>query len=902
VSDAAAEASPYPLERLLPPEGQVDADGLLEAFLAYVEEIGVSLYPAQEEAILELLGGSNVILATPTGSGKSLVAAAQHFQTLAEGGRCYYTAPIKALVSEKFFDLCRIFGPDNVGMMTGDASVNRDASIVCCTAEILASIALREGPRAEVDRVCMDEFHYYGDSDRGVAWQVPLLELPQARFLLMSATLGDTSFLEDDLAQRTGAPVRLVKSTTRPVPLEFSYRMDPLQETIHELVEEGRAPVYIVHFTQRQATEQAQNLMSLDVLTKEEKQRVKDEVGGFSFDSPFGKDLRRWVHHGIGVHHAGLLPKYRRLVERLAQKGLLKLICGTDTLGVGVNVPIRTVLFTRLCKFDGRKTRILSVRSFQQIAGRAGRRGYDDRGFVVCQAPEHVIENERLRAKAGGDPKKLRKTVFKKPPDRGFANWDEATFERLIHSEPEKLESRFTVSHGMLLAVLSRPDGCREMKALIRKCHEPRARKFQHGRQAIAMLRSLLEAEVVEIVAGGSGARIRVNAELQEDFSLNQVLSLFVVEAAEKLQTGGTDRDDPGDGAGDGAGEDDPSDSDGRGDAAAVSGDAGELPPALSDQRYALDLLTLVEATLEDPGVVLMKQVDKLKTEALAQMKADGLEYDERMAKLDEIGPPQPNAEFLYAAFDEFARKNPWVRASDLAPKSIARDMVEQAMSFREYVREYGLARSEGVLLRYLSDAYKGVRETVPDTAKTRTVDDLEDWLGATVRGVDSSLIDEWERLVDPEAVKAAVRAGGDAPPPGSDRAFDVTADRKTFLVLLRNAVWRLVHHLSRGQYDRVAEAVGSPAGSPDWYPNTVEEAFAPFWERHDALLTDADARSPRFLRVDEEAAGPDAWRLTQTLRDAEGDDDWFLELDVDLPASRQAGEPVLLLRRIGEG
>ncbi|HWO13685.1 MAG TPA: DEAD/DEAH box helicase, partial [Polyangiaceae bacterium] len=388
---------PPSLQARLPPPGErAPADRLLELFLGYAEELGVELYTAQEEAILEVFSGHNVILNTPTGSGKSLVALAACFKALADDQYAFYTAPIKALVAEKFFELCAAFGARNVGMMTGDASVNRDAPILCCTAEILANVALREGERAQADWVIMDEFHYYSDRDRGAAWQIPLLTLPRSRFLLMSATLGKPEFFVEDLERRTGAKTALVRSGERPVPLDWEYSETPLQETIQKLCAAAKSPIYIVHFSQRAASERAQDLMSLNFTTKEGKQALKEELRGFRFDSPFGKELSRFLPHGIGVHHAGMLPKYRRLVERLAQRGVLHIICGTDTLGVGVNVPIRTVLFTQLCKYSGERTAILSARDFHQISGRAGRKGFDDVGWVVAQAPAHFIENQQL--------------------------------------------------------------------------------------------------------------------------------------------------------------------------------------------------------------------------------------------------------------------------------------------------------------------------------------------------------------------------------------------------------------------------------------------------------------------------------------------------------------------------
>jgi len=458
------------LHDFLPGDQSTGNDALLGRFLEYTESRQLQLYPAQESAILELFEDKNVILNTPTGSGKSLVATALHFQAISQGRRSIYTCPIKALVNEKFMALCRDFGPNRVGLSTGDATVNHDAPILCCTAEILANIALREGTAANVQDVAMDEFHYYADRDRGVAWQIPLLTLPQTRFLLMSATMGETSFFETELTRLTGRPTATITSTDRPVPLKHEYSELPLAKTLETLVSSGRAPVYVVHFTQLEAAQSAQDFTSINVCTREEKAALAAALEGFKFSSPYGPEIKKWLRHGIGLHHAGLLPKYRVLVEQLAQKGLLKVICGTDTLGVGVNVPIRSVLFTRLCKFDGQKTVILTARDFHQISGRAGRKGFDDLGWVVAQAPEHVIENLKLSEKSARDGKK---TVKRQPPEKNFVNWDKHTYVRLIAALPERLVSRFQVSHGMLLNVLSRPgDGCRAMQHLIHDCHE----------------------------------------------------------------------------------------------------------------------------------------------------------------------------------------------------------------------------------------------------------------------------------------------------------------------------------------------------------------------------------------------------------------------------------------------
>ena len=413
------------LDALIPaddPERVPEPEEVYLAFSSWAETTGRPLYPHQDEALSEILEDRHVIAATPTGSGKSMIALAAHTASLARGGRSYYTAPLKALVSEKFFELVRLFGADNVGMVTGDTSINAAAPIICCTAEILANQSLREGEDMDVDCVIMDEFHYYADPQRGWAWQVPLLELPQAQMVLLSATLGDVSFFVRDLRERTGREVAVVDDAVRPVPLEMEYVVEPIGELLQRLVGQDKAPVYVVHFSQKEAVERATSLLSVDLASKSRKAEIVKALGDFRFGGGFGATLSRLLRAGIGVHHAGMLPRYRRLVERLAREGLLSVICGTDTLGVGINVPIRSVVMTSLVKFDGSKERHLTAREFHQIAGRAGRAGFDTRGYVSVQAPEHVIENAKALAKAGDDERKRRKIVRKKAPE-GRVNW-----------------------------------------------------------------------------------------------------------------------------------------------------------------------------------------------------------------------------------------------------------------------------------------------------------------------------------------------------------------------------------------------------------------------------------------------------------------------------------------------
>jgi len=843
--------------RRLPPHDAPSGE-ILDNFLAYVKARQLELYPAQEEAILELLDGANVILNTPTGSGKSLVAEAAHYDALVRGERSFYTSPIKALANEKFFALVRTFGADNVGLMTGDATVNRDAPIICATAEVLSNLALAEGPRADVDLAVIDEFHYYADRERGVAWQVPLLALPNTRFLLMSATFGDPEPFQKHLGKLTGRRTAVVRSTDRPVPLDFLYSEVALHERVHKLVGEGKHPIYLVNFTQRACAEEAQNLMSMDYCSKEEKKRINEALAGARFDSPYGKELQRFIRHGIGIHHAGLLPKYRLIVEKLAQKGLLKIISGTDTLGVGVNVPIRTVLFTKLCKFDGEKTAILKVRDFQQISGRAGRKGYDTAGSVVAQAPEHVIENLRLEAKAGADPAKKRKIVKKKPPDWGYVHWDKSTFDKLLTSMPEPLVSRFTLSHGMVVSVLSREEdgGCMALARLVKASHERAAQQRALGRTALEMVQSLRDAEILDITYDDDGRRrIIVNDDLGEDFSIHHALSLYMLDTAKLL-----------------------------------------VP---SDPAYELDLLTLVESILENPDIILARQLDKLKGDKVAELKAAGVEYDERMAELEKLEYPKPQKEFIYGTFNAFAVKHPWVKADNIRPKSIAREMYESFMSFSEYVREYGLERVEGVLLRYLSDVYKALMQTVPKWARTEAVEDVTTYFGAIVRQVDASLLDEWERMKSPGERIEARPDTDDLEPAGSK---DITGDKRGFTVLVRNEIFRFVRALARKGYAEAARVM-SPEGEAATLGAEVREAarfeaeLAPYFAEHASIRVDPEARSPKHMAIEE---GDVTWRVRQALLDPEEDNDWFFTATVDLEQSRAAARPVLTLERFG--
>ncbi len=831
-----------------------DAESIVDGFLASQEAVGRSLYPHQEEALLAVASGDHVIAATPTGSGKTTIGYAAIFAAVSRGERAYYTAPIKALVSEKFFDLVAMFGADMVGMTTGDSSVNHDAPIIVCTAEILANHALRDGETSDVGLAVMDEFHFYGDSQRGWAWQVPLVELPRCQFVLMSATLGDVSFFVEDLESRTDRGVTVVADAPRPVPLDFRWSLEPLPDTIQRILAERDAPVYIVHFTQKDALEQAQALAGTKVLDREEQERIRELIGDFRFSKGFGQILSRLVRQGIGVHHAGMLPKYRRLVERLAQSGLLKVICGTDTLGVGINVPIRTVLLTGLAKYDGRRTRLLNAREFHQIAGRAGRAGFDTVGHVVVQAPEWTIEFERERAKqaarqeSGAVPNKKRKKEPKPKIPDGAVTWSEANLARLVENPPEPLRPHLRITSSMLLALVSRPgDAVVAGRHLIFSSHQTRTQQVALARQAIELLRGLRDADIIEVLAEPDhlGRRIVLTEDLQLDFTMNQPLAPFAIAMIDSLDE--------------------------------------------ESETLTMDTVSIIEAILEDPHQILLAQQSAAKGELLAELKADGVEYTERMALLDEVTWPKPLAEDLEAALEIYRRHHPWVREDDLSPKSVVREIHETGQTFSEFVQRYGLQRSEGIVLRYLSDAYQAMRRTIPQDLRTDELEDVIEWLGVLVRGIDSSLLDEWEALAHPEDSEDDAAS---ALRPSTPRAL--SAQTKVLRQMVRAAMWQRVELFA---FER-EERLGQLDAASGWDRRRWAEAMDAYYDMYDEVGIDGAARSPQLLVIDEESR---TWHLRQFLDDPRGHHDWAIEADLDLEATDEAGEPVLAITAVGE-
>ena len=843
--------APGSLGRLIPwPDGEtypnIPAEEALDLFLGWAESRGIELWPHQEEALLSLAAGDHLILGTPTGSGKSMVALGMCFMSVCTDRRAYYTAPIKALVSEKFFDLVSLFGRENVGMITGDASINAGAPIICCTAEILANQALREGETCDVGCVAMDEFHFYADPDRGWAWQVPLLTLPHTQFLLMSATLGDTSAIAEALSAHTGGrTVDTIADAPRPVPLSYEFVDTALEGTVELALRAGEAPLYIVHFAQDAALASAQSLASYGVSTKEQREAIKDAIKGTRFTTTFGKTLQRLLGCGVGVHHAGMLPRYRLLVEKLAQQGLLPVICGTDTLGVGINVPIHTVVLTALSKFDGRRMRHLNAREFHQIVGRAGRAGFDTEGHVIAEATEYDIENARALAKAGGDPKKARKIKTKKPPE-GFVGWNKQTFERLVAAVPEPLRPRMKVTHSMVLAEVEQGgDAWSRVHRLVEESAQPAEEKAALATRADEIFATLLDAGVVtrEELPDGS-ASWSTTVDLPDDFALDQPLSPFLLAALELL--------DP------------------------------------ESETYALDVISMAEATLEDPWQILRAQQRVARDRALSEMKAEGIDYDERMERLQEVTYPKPLEDLLEPAFEQYCEKVPWARDFALSPKSVLRDMIETASDFKEYVSRYNVARSEGLFLRYLSEAYRALDRTVPLDKRDERLRDIISWLGLVVRTVDSSLVDEWA------AAGEGTSEGLDAAPPAAD---EVVRDRRGLTLLVRNALFARVRLAAHEAIDEL----GKLDAEWGWRAPVWQRALERFYDAHGEILLDADARSTAYFSIDEkDEKSAHVWHVHQVFRDSDDERDFGIWGDVDLDATQDEGAVVFTAYRVG--
>lgn len=838
-------------------------DAVYDALLAWHKSHDITLWPHQEDAILELFDGNHVILSTPTGSGKSLVAQALSILGFVQSRKVYYTAPIKALVSEKFFDAVRIFGAKNVGMITGDILLNSDAPLIFCTAEILAIDAVG-GSIPPHSAIIMDEFHYYGDRERGWAWQTPLLSLPDAQFLLMSATLGDTTQFAKTLEKNTTREVSIIDTAQRPVPLTYRYEITPLTQCVEEILAAKGAPIYVVAFSQRKVMEYAEMLINFGVTTRDQREKIKEEIRHFSFTTGFGKTLRRLLLGGVGVHHAGMLPRYRRLIEKLTQKGLLPIICGTDTLGVGINVPIHTVLFTSLSKYDGVKERHLRAREFHQIAGRAGRSGFDHEGLVVALAPDFEIENKQIEEKIKKDPNKAKKLTKKKAPD-GFVSWNEDTFTKLINTPSEELRSYLRITHSLVLSACQRGGDIKAfLSSLIERSAQSEAQKEKLENKLCDILNTLINTSIIEKTHTANGEiSYQLTRDIPWNFRLNEPLSPFFIAVLELF--------DP------------------------------------QSDTYTADVLSSLEAILENPRPILRAQEKEARTQAMDRMKMDGVDYNTRMERLNEITYPQPLKPLLDEAFEHYVEDVPWAADYDINPKSVVRNMIETASTFTTYVSRYNLQQSEGILLKYLSDTYRGLYQTIPPSLRTEELNNIIAWLRVVIRGTDSSLLDEWNELYELKEYDQKDKTAFDNSPDPSllvkkthkntdTHTFELSAeDQRGLELLIRNSLFTRVELIALDRPQQLGEL------DEDWdmaerqWDNVLENIY----HDHEEILTDQQARSKKYFILDSKLQKEGFWEVRQILDDAEGDYDWSISGIVDLQKSLEQARAVFTLYEV---
>ncbi|HYG68043.1 MAG TPA: DUF3516 domain-containing protein, partial [Anaeromyxobacteraceae bacterium] len=412
------------------------------------------------------------------------------------------------------------------------------------------------------------------------------------------------------------------------------------------------------------------------------------------------------------------------------------------------------------------------------------------------------------------------------------------------------------VTFGLLVNLLQSETtqvggGYGRLVEMIGRSHGNEYTRRKHKRTAAQRFRTLRAAGLVELhgIEGYPGRYVRGAAGLQRDFSLFQTLSLYLLDTLPKI------------------------------------------PP--ERETYALDVLSMVESILEDPDVILWKQLDRAKGEAIAEMKARGMEYDERMAELEKVEYPKPNRDFVYATFNEFAAKHPWVGSENIRPKSIARELVERFMTFADYVRDLELQRSEGLLLRYLTETYKTLVQTVPETYRTDELLDVIAFLRATVRGVDSSLIDEWERMRDPSYQSS------DRPEPVEGRTLGpppIWADPRAFAARVRTELHRILTALARKDHAAAAAALHDPEGA--WTAEALEAATAPYWAEHQKIDVTPAARRPHHTFLTE--AGPRTWDVVQRIVDEQGEVDWAIHGRIDLTEPRDTDLPLVELVRIG--
>lgn len=441
-------------------------DGELE--LAFYDKFlwsrGLEPYPVQEQAISAIFAGKSLLVTVPTGTGKTLMAKAALFAAIGRGHRAIYTTPLRALTEEKYRELCEDFGDGNVGFATGDYKVNREAPIQVEVAEILWNRIVAEKHVSPAEVVIMDEGHYFNDPERGYVWEQSIIGLdPRTQLVILSATVGHPEKFCQWVEVTRRMPMALVDSRERKIPLVHEYREDMLIETVRGLAHSGDVPAIIFVFGREQCFEIARLIKSCRrFTTDEEKAKIEMMCDEALLPSGAAKELRPLLAHGIGIHHAGILPRYKQLVEQLALERLIRFVVSTETIAAGINLPARTVVFPALRKFIKKEARLVTAAEYHQMAGRAGRPQFDDKGLAITLAPEEIVSELKKELKDAAkrpsyDESKVRKSVYNRAKSdaqrKGDIVWTPEVHAELVRGEPAELRSKTKISAEQVLAI-----------------------------------------------------------------------------------------------------------------------------------------------------------------------------------------------------------------------------------------------------------------------------------------------------------------------------------------------------------------------------------------------------------------------------------------------------------------
>ncbi len=662
----------------------------------YLEAVPYDLYPFQEEALLAWFESeAGVLCCAPTGMGKTLIAEAAVFEALHTRTRLYYTTPLIALTEQKFRELQRLveswgFARDDVGLITGNRRENPEALVRVVVAEILLNHLLaRDVAVADMDRVgavVMDEFHNFNDPERGIVWELSLVLLPRpVRVLLLSATVGNPLDFAGWLRKQHGRKLQVVTSLERRVPLEFVWVDDKLlTEHLTEMVsdddERNRTPALVFAFNRDECWQVAEKLKGLPIVTQEKKQRIEaflaDHAG--DLEEGVGPKLRQMLLRGVGVHHAGVLPKHKEIVEELFARKLIPYVVCTETLAAGINLPARSVVLVTLLKGKHGEKKLIPPSSAHQMFGRAGRPQFDTKGYVFAVAHDDDVKINKWRKRYEQiDPRskdpgimRMRKQLERKRPTRRKTEqyWSEGQFKQLIAAGPARLYSRSMIPYQVLIFLLTHTGKLREVREFISKRFNSAERIEKFHKQLEYMIDNL--AAMGYLTRAADGDHVTLHDSINRLLHFRSVDPLYGAFLAEQLRYGDFD------------------------EKVQILESVLDVAPVIARRTPLPDLpkgplqREIIEPLMVQMGV------------KLARPQAEP-EYDprDRMFPDDEEEKPPTFPEMLKIAFDARLAAPEAVRVQ---PKWIAGGAFEMNCEFFKFARAVNLIKQEGILLRHL--------------------------------------------------------------------------------------------------------------------------------------------------------------------------------------------------------